>query len=413
MKDITMKVLGMLLFFLPHLSTAESVIESVCQPASYTEFVRCAENSAADIKISNQRFKAALKLEDTAKQWVNPELDADTLQKSSGQSETNMALLFTFRLGGKRTALIKEAKSEIQKAQAGRDLDFYQARLEIMLSLYRLSHLKNEVQLEEESVSTFSKIVDQFKKRSARSPEQDVSLTVFKMAQADHQLRLTKLKVEENRLYESLTAATGIAKASILKILPPRKQNWPEVPQANPIESSPQMEKASAELKIAQSLREKAESEAWPDIKMGPAIRTIKEKDGAGDTFVGLSLSMPIPVFTQNGGNRAYYSQKMIEAGFVLEQSKRKLKTLRSQLANQYSETIQTLKDSISSKTLDEKHERLEKQFFKGLVSSSLVIEAHRQLFELEERRNASELEALEAYGQLLILDGRFNEVIL
>jgi hypothetical protein len=71
------------------------------------------------------------------------------------------------------------------------------------------------------------------------------------------------------------------------------------------------------------------------------------------------------------------------------------------------------LKNSISLSIVNEKHEQLEKQFFKGLVPSSLVIEAHRQLFDLEERRNSSELEALESLGRILILDNKFNEVIL
>ena len=79
---------------------------------------------------------------------------------------------------------------------------------------------------------TFSKIVKQFQKRPALSPEQDVSLSIFKMSRADHQLRLTKLNSDETELYQTLTAVTGIAKGFISKNVPPLKQTLPPVENA-------------------------------------------------------------------------------------------------------------------------------------------------------------------------------------
>jgi cobalt-zinc-cadmium efflux system outer membrane protein len=55
----------------------------------------------------------------------------------------------------------------------------------------------------------------------------------------------------------------------------------------------------------------------------------------------------------------------------------------------------------------------MERLFFKGLVSSPLVIEAHRQLIELEQKRNAFELSAIETLGLLQIIDNNFTEVSL
>lgn len=400
---------GALLF-----SGSAFAIEShqVCQPTSYSEFVQCAEKNSSEIKISEQELQSASKLEEIANQWINPELEADSVAKGSEKSETTASLLFTLRLGGKKSALSKEAKSEVQKAQATRDLNVQQTRLEIMLAAYRLSHIKSEIHLEEESVAIFTKIVTQYQRRAALSPEQDISLSIFKMAQADHQLRLNKLKADETKLLLSLSAATGITKEFIAKSLPNRKEKWPDIKDSADIESAPQIRLPEAALSVAKSQKDKADSEAWPDLKIGPTIRATKDGNES-TTFVGVGLSMPLPVFTQNGGNRAYYSQKIIEAELALAQQKKKAIAARNELASRYNLTVQTLKNTLSLKALSEKHEQVERQFFKGLVSSSLVIEAHRQLFELEERRNSSELEALESYGQLLILENKFNEVIL
>jgi len=386
--------------------------ESTCQPRTYTDLVKCAVDNSSDIKISEQQLKATTKLEDAADQWINPDLEADSLSKGSRNSETTASLLFTLRLGGKKTALLNEARSEIQKAQATHDLYSGQSRLEIMLTLYRLSHLRSEIKLEEESGATFSKIVGQFQKRPALSPEQDVSLSVFRMALSDHQFRLVQLKSDEEKLLQALVAVTGIPKEVIVKNLPIKREQWPNVESNSEIESSPQIRQALADIKLAKSLKDKADSDAWPDIKIGPSIRTAKD-NGESSTYVGVGLSMPLPLFTMNGGNRSYRAQKVAEAELVADQAKKKVNSSRKVLLNRYQQNVDSLKKSISVKALDEKHEQVERQFFKGLVPSSLVIEAHRQLFDLEQRRNSMELDTLETLGQLMILDNKFNGVIL
>jgi outer membrane protein TolC len=383
-----------------------------CKAVNYQELVRCAEKQSTEIQISEQQLKTAEKLEDIAGQWVNPELDADSVSKGSEKSETNATLFFTLRLGGKRNALLGEAQGEVEKAKAGRDLGVYQSRLELMLSLYRLSHLKIEIHIENESVDTFSKIVQQFQKRPALSPEQDVSLSVFKMSLADHQLRLIKLQSEEERLFLALKAVTGLSKEVIARNLPSSKQQWPSIEGNSSQGESPQVRMAIADLKLARSQKERAEGESWPDIKIGPSMKALKE-NGESNTLVGVALSMPLPIFTQNGGGRAYSAQRLAEAEMGAELAKRKSLASRTELVNRYSQIVQALKSSLSLTIANKSHEQLEKQFFRGLVPSSLVIEAHRQLFELGERRNASELEALEALGRVLIIDNQFSEVIL
>lgn len=402
------------LFFL-HLSAASSFASSLiteCKANNYSELVRCAEGMSSEIQIFDQQLKSAQKLEDVAKQWVNPELDIDSVTKGSEKSETNATLLFTLRTSGKSKAQVSEAQSELERVQASRDLGVHHSRLEFMLNLYRLSHLKSEIKIEEESVETFSKIIKQFQKRAVLSPEQDVSLSVFKMALADHQLKLTRLKSDEEKLYLSVSTSTGLSKSILSKNLPAAKQTWPSVESAAANNDSPQVRIALAELKLAQSQKQKSESDSWPDIKIGPTMKAIKE-NGESTTLIGLSLSTPLPIFNLNGASRAYAVQKIAEAEMSAEYTKRKTAMTRSELVNRYNQSVQSLKNTLSFKIVNEKHEKIEKQFFKGVVPSSLMIEAHRQIFDLEERRNITELEAIETLGRILIHDNNFNEVIL
>ena len=86
---------------------------------------------------------------------------------------------------------------------------------------------------------------------------------------------------------------------------------------------------------------------------------------------------------------------------------------LRELLVDKYKLTVSALKSSISTKTVEENHEQIERLFFRGLVPSSLVIEAHRQLIELEQRQNEAAIEAIESLGTIRIMDNEFSEVIL
>ncbi len=383
-----------------------------CEAKNYSDLVSCADKKSSGIAISLQQLKTSESFVGVAEQMLNPELEADSVYKGSDRSETNATLLFPIRLGGKRNALIGEAKSEAERGRAVAEMEIQQSRLGVMLALHRLAHLKRELSLAAESVETYSKIVSQFQKRPALSPEQDVSLSVFRIASADYQLRLTNLKADEEALYQSLMALTGITRDQLARNLPSPKNDWPAVEASIEKDASPQLRVAMADLQLARSRKDRAESEAWPDLRIGPSIKAVKE-NGESNTYVGFGLSIPLPVFSRNAAGQVYSAHRVAEAEMGLEQAKRKGSATRAELANRYKQTVESLKNSLSLDILSGKHERLERQFFKGLVPSALVIEAHRQLFDLEQRRNASELEALDALGRILILDNKFNEVIL
>lgn len=393
-------------------SDKASTSEKNCSVDNYIELVKCAQESSADIQISNQKIKSSEKLEDAARQWINPELNIESISKDADTSEQAATLYFNLSLGGKRSAKISEAKAEYEKSLIGGQFDIQNFRLSLMLALHRVSHLQNEIKIEDESVATFSKIIRQFQSKAALSPEQDVSLSVFKMALADHQLSLVKLKSEFEKLTDEISVSTGIPKDVILKNLPKSKNEWPKVDMNEDTVNSPQLKIAQSELNISKSLKSQANAESWPELKIGPTIQKNKTA-GEVETLTGVSLSMPLPVFSWNGGARAYSKQRLIEAEMNYEFAKKKAASMRKQLLNKYLSLTTALSSTINSKSISEKHEKIEKQFFKGIVPSSLIIEAHRQLFDLESKRNESELEALDSLGQILILDNKFSEVIL
>lgn len=400
------------LFGLP-LGVLAGEIKTNCSPNSYEELLKCAQSQSLEVQIINQKLDAASELEGVANQFVNPDLDVESIRKDADKSEISASLMFNFSIGGKRSAQKTEALAEKEKISAESDLALSEYRLNLMLKLYQLSHLKSEIHTEKESIGTFNKIISQFSKRSALTPEQEVSATIFKMAISDHQLSLTKLKNLRNEVLLDVARQTGLPLETILKNLPSKKGSWPDLDKAaSDGHNSPHMKFANANLKLAKSQKEKAVAESWPDLKIGPVVKT--QKDAATtENFAGFGLSMPLPIFSINGSGRAYQTKKVTEAELTLQNESNKIKSLRSQLADKYSNSVLSLKNTIDKKAVDEKHTKIERLFFSGLVSSSLVIEAHRQLFDLEEKRNETEREAIEALGQIYIIDNQFSGVIL
>lgn len=387
-----------------------SIAFADCNPKNYSELVKCAETSALDIKISQQQLKASVQKEKATKQWINPELEVEHFSKGSEFSETAATVLFNLTMG-RRSSDIKTAEAELKKDSITANTDISQAKLNLILSLYRLSHLKREVAIEEETGQTFGKIIKQFEKRPALSPEQKVSLSVFKMAFADHQFSLTKLKNEELEVLQGLTTLTGISSKEIEKNLPSRKTEWLKLEQIQDVES-PQELIAQAELEIATSEKSKANSESWPELMIGPSFKETKA-DGERESITGVSLSMPLPVFSINQGGRAFANEKLTAAKMNLELTQAKAKTKRTLLETKYRSHIASLESVLNSKAVSDKHKEIENLFFKGVISGPLVIEAHRQLFDLEQKRNELEFGAVEALGQILIHDNKFNGVIL
>ncbi len=384
---------------------------SQCAVKSYVDIVKCIEEKSYKNKVYDYKLKSARSIKSASEQWINPELGLEKIAKDSEKSETSASLLFTLRLGGKKGALMDEAESLFQKESIQIGMDKKNSRLDSILNLYRLSHLKREIEIEDETIKTFSKVINQFK-RPKLSPEQEVSLSIFKMAIADHEIKIIDLKSDEELLYAKIASLSGLPKAEIEKYLPAQKRDWPEYKLSQDVENLQTIKLAEADLKLAKSQLEKAKSDAWPDLRIGPSFKQTQVGDEK-ENFVGAALVMPLPIFNLNGNLKQAETHRLEAAQLEYENSKIQALNLKNSMTAKYNALVAVLKKSLSNKSVDDNHLKTEKQFFSGLVSGALVIEAHRQFVDFEERRNSAELQAIETLGKLYILEQKFDGVVL
>lgn len=381
---------------------------------STRDVVDCAMQNHPDIKRARAALRQGDELESEASQIPNPEFDSKvTVGKQLGDNvrNTEIALAPVIELGGKRGARIDKARAEREVIAS----DLLKTKEEVfigtLLSLYRLRQVESESNIVEEALNTFGKIQRLFSSRLNLSPEQRVSLGVFQLAEGDYKLRKATLSTETNAVLKNLGLAVGGIFEPTSQILPARKTSWPELSDsllATPFLGS-RIKNAQAELKTAQAELELARSASWPDLKIGPAFENQVQGPFSFQAYGGV-LSFPLPLFNQNGGGRAVANRGLDKAETELHATTLQLNSERAILLQRYQIAIKVLKDSASISEVEKKHQSMEALFQRGLIPSSLVIEAHRQIFDFTKSQNELELSAIEALLRLYAFEGRLFE---
>lgn len=387
--------------------------ESSCQGISnYQGIVTCAEGRSPDIQRAESEVKRAKAQTDAAAQFLNPNLDVQSVSGKDDvgrKSETELTLTVPVELGGKRSARKGLAQGELAEAEAKLYAAKATVRSQIYLSLHRLRQLISERKLIDESVTTFQKLVQTYQKRPARSPEQEVTLSVFRISQSDFELRQTRSDASFAQLSNYFKLSTGLSLDEVKRYLPKAPSEWPKVDASVKSAQSPRLRLAAAEVEVAKARLSGAQSESWPTVNVGPAVK-MNEEPGQSYNMVGATVSLPLPLFSFNRGNRAAAAASLSGAQLNQELMAREETGQRDQLVASYQKSVQVLGKIISGDDLEKKHFHIEQHFLRGTVPSTLVIEAHRSLVDLEENRNQRQLETLEMLLQIYALDGTLME---
>lgn len=381
-----------------------------CNPmANYKQIIACVESRSPDVIKAELSVKEKTAQTDVAAQFQNPELSVVSLTgevDSEKRNETDVSLAFPIELGGKRSARKEIAGAELSKSE----VELFRAKAEIrkvvFLKLIRLRQIEGELDLVDESLQTFTKLVKQYESRPTLSPEQEVTLTVFKIAKGEYSFKRMEFDEELSTLEAFFKVTTGSGLESIKKALPPRIEKWPTAIAENPnIKNSPLVSLYEADIRVAKGELSKAQGESWPTMNLGPSVKFSRES-GRDFQQWGVNLSLPLPLFNLNGAGRAAASVSVQAAEQKRDLAVRKLESERASLDKSYRKSVLALEETPNGHTLENKHKKVEGLFLRGLVPSSLVIEAHRSLVDFEKTRNEREMRAVESYLDIQVIDG-------
>lgn len=382
---------------------------------TYQEVILCAEGRSPEVQTSRAELERAKTEIRAASQWRNPELSSESFHGSSdGQStaETDISLGVPIELGGKISARRAVAEGGVAEAEAKAFESKAKVRAEILLKLHRLRQLYHEQEVIDEAIGTFTKLVSQYSKRPNLSPEQKISATVFKMSKSEYEIKKTDSFEELASLNAFFKVAVGNSIEQLKSITPESVKKWPIVKDEYLPGNSPLLKVREAEIRTSQASLSLAQSESWPTVTVGPSFK-IQNQGGQTNHLYGFNLSFPLPLFNANGGGRAAAA-----SGVQVSETKKNMSVLeegkqREGLVRIYAESTRVLLATLSHQEIENRHTEIESLFLKGIVPSSLVIEAHRTFVELELTRNQRELKALESLLLIYTIDGHILEANL
>lgn len=375
------------------------------------DIINCALENHPEVRRARLGLSQSKELPSVAGQLPNPQVSGKSVYgKSLGDNIANTELNLSqpIWLGGKRSSRIERAEAEVESAEASLLRAQEDAFLDTLRALYRARQIQGELHVLEEALFTFSKIQRQMRSRPRLSPEQQVSFGVFELAENDYNLRRASLQTESNAVSRGLGLILGQAFTASENLLPPPKTNWPTLDGEKPFKGSA-FKSAEAELKVAQAEVEVARADSWPDLQIGPTYERTTEGAISYST-IGVNLTLPLPLLNLNGGGRAFAHKGLTRAEQSFSIRGQELLNARAILLQQYNNAVSVLKRSASAAELERKHRNVEALFERGIIPSSLVIEAHRQLVDFTTNKNAQELSAIEALWRIYILEGRLFE---
>lgn len=391
-----------------------SAAASSCSARTAREIMGCALEHHPDVARAQAEVRVASFLPEAAGQRPNPELDSQvTAFGSDGQPSlaTEANVLHTFELGSKRKRRLEQAEARQSAAFARLRRTREQVAVETVLKLHRLRQIASERHSIEESIRTFENLIKSLEARPRRSAEQDVSLNVYVLADADYKFRLAALQKEEDGLTLWFELATGLAKQAIQAALPSDPTQWPEVVVATATISATRQLAAAAVVESKSNLA-LADSQAWPDLKAGPRI-DAESGNGMDSIGAGAAVSLALPLYQRNQGTRRVASAEAEQAQLNLQLTERELSTERQKWHSAYRTAVEVWRKAPKAETIEKRHQRFEDSIHRGVIPASLTVEAHRQMVDFTKARHEDELSALEALWALYVLDGRFEEAPL
>jgi hypothetical protein len=217
-----------------------------------------------------------------------------------------------------------------------------------------------------------------------------------------------QLRVEEEGYRSQIAHLTACSTVTLPPNRPQERMTWPEFPNEMKATDSAWKKQQDAQRAQAKALLDQEQAASIADLSLGPVARWSLE-DGASKPAFGVAASLPL------GGSQAKASVQVAQASYALAEveatlEERKRAAEYARWLGQYRSAVKVLRQGFAETAVQDKHEKMEKLFLAGRVNASLIIEAHRQMYEHVVSRHQMEGKATEAYWNLRSINGSLRE---
>ncbi len=397
------------LFFIGAFASTQIFASDACQGTSWSQLLdKALESSPEWVPWEKKRALNRVKA-DGASLGPAGRLAAQYVSgRSANTGEGELGYEWTFEKESKKVSRFQAAQSEASFTSIAIQERKAEVTLEIALIAERIHQIHHEKEVLNETLSTYRSILKQYANIPALSPEQDVTISIFKLARDETQLKLGKLGVELENHRSHLSQITGCSQVTFPAEVRKERRSWPQVSSLDSLGKSATVQRIEAGRQVARDTMEMEIRLSAGDYSIGPMARWTRQ-DGDQEFGFGLALSVPLTDRRTSAANaqaQASYQVAEAEAEWELKKTHAEL----SKWINQYQRSLEVLKEGYAEADVHGKHQKMEKTFLAGRVNASLVIEAHRQMLEHMISRHEVEAKASEALWNIRLLTGTLSK---
>lgn len=342
---------------------------------------------------------------DIAQQRPNPELDFEYLKGDEFGLDINtysLSAKHTIELGSKRDKRIEKAKSYQKLKGAEVDLALFNSNIQSTIGYQRVAQLSVTIKAVKEAIQTFDKLIKKLSLRKRLNPEETVSLSTLKLASNDYKAQLNDLENEKTLLMGKIKFLSKcndlVPRYQYLKYQNINLLNEEKEKKGLLKLEDFKVDLAKGELEVEKSL-------GYSNISIGP---TFEYQTQGNDEFVsaGISVSFALPIFQTNDGGKLNALKSLSAQKLISANKKELLIVERNNLVQKFKRSLRTLQGMPTLVELEEKHQKVEKLFSRGVVSIQMSIESHRQQIDFLRSKFETENDILDTYGKLILIDG-------
>lgn len=383
-----------------------------CRIESSNDLLNSIKSNHPELNLAPVENKITEKLINAAKERPNPELELSGVkgEDSDGDTtKTGLSIVHTIELGGKLDARVDLASKVVEQTRFRLREQSEDVLIDTVLKLYRLRQVNELIPIYEEAHEAFTKIIKIKRQRKTLSPEELVEKETLILVANDYKLKVAKLRSEQSDLSSHISLFIGESCELKNSVLPAFIEFEDKLWKKKSVNEYSRLLKARAELELSKSRFDYEKSRAYSDLKIKPTFE-IEKADGKSYQSFGLNLAIDLPLFNRNNANKEIANLEIERDAIKLKNIELEADIDKRSWEKKYDSFKRSLMVIATKKELDEKHNRIETLFKRGIISTSLVIESHRQLIEFASTRFEFELGAVEALWNIYKINGTLLE---
>ncbi len=328
--------------------------------------------------------------------WPNPELEAEFEEfgwDAPGFRESEFALVLAqeFELFGQRGARKRAAGAEADAEDLRIRFSAFDLYLETKQRFYQFAHAQHNVALSGQTVVLASEIVDNIKYRLEKGASLQSELLL-----AELQLQRSKLALDQAKqdmtVAETALVSLWKGQASDLQVLTDQEPDHSKLTGKldlllSKIDSSRQLLHMQNEAQILRAQRDLAGANAYPPITLKGGFKRF-EGDNSKAFLFGVSL--PLPLFNRNQGEKQHFQARLRSMEFEIEQSRIETRSFITAHIIKLKKIIDrhAVLDSLILPSAREAYLNLEAAYEAGRLPYTQLLEAEKTLNDLNFEHN-------------------------